>query len=135
MILKEYLLTLTLQNKSQNPFFRLAIDRVFISKGMGVTITGAVHSGSIQTGDQLVLMPDQLPVKVRSIHAQNQLVDIASVGSRCGIVLTGVDLEQVKRGQWLVGWELTQIVERFDACITMPLDAHQKAKNMQVEVG
>ena len=131
-VLKEYLLTLTLQNKSQNPFFRLAIDRVFISKGMGVTITGAVHSGSIQTGDQLVLMPDQLPVKVRSIHAQNQLVDIASVGSRCGIVLTGVDLEQVKRGQWLVGWELTQIVERFDACITMPLDAHQKIRDGEI---
>ena len=128
-VLKEYLLTLTLQNQSQNPFFRLAIDRVFVSKGMGVTITGAVHSGSIQIGDQLVLMPDQLPVKVRSIHAQNQLVDIASVGSRCGIVLAGVDLEQVKRGQWLVGRELTQVVERFDACITMPLDAQQRIRD------
>jgi selenocysteine-specific elongation factor len=128
-VLKEYLLTLTLQDKSQNSFFRLAIDRVFVSKGMGVTITGAVHSGSIQTGDQLVIMPDQLPVKVRSIHAQNQLVDIASIGSRCGIVLTGVDLEQVKRGQWLVGRELTQVVERFDACITMPLDVHQKIRD------
>lgn len=128
-VLKEYLLTLTLQNKGHNPIFRLAIDRVFVSKGMGVTITGAVHSGSVQIGDQLVLMPDQLPVKVRSIHAQNQLVENASLGSRCGIVLSGVELEQVKRGQWLVGRELTQEVERFDACMIMPLDAQQRIRD------
>jgi selenocysteine-specific elongation factor len=35
----------------------------------------------------------------------------------------------VKRGQWLVGRELTQVVERFDAYITMPLDAQQKIRD------
>ena len=130
--LKKYLFNITVPVKNQNQFFRLAIDRVFISKGLGATITGAIHAGNIQLGDQLVLMPEGIPVKVRSIHAQNQAVESATLGSRCGIVLTGVDFDQVQRGQWLVGKELTQAVDCFDAWIEMPIDAKQRIRDGEI---
>lgn len=130
--LKKYLFNITVPVKNQNLFFRLAIDRVFISKGMGATITGAIHAGNVQLGDQLVLMPEGIPVKVRSIHAQNQAVESAGLGSRCGIVLTGVNFDQVKRGQWLVGKELTQVVDCFDAWIEMPIDAKQRIRDGEI---
>jgi selenocysteine-specific elongation factor len=130
--LKDHLFHVSLPLKNQQSFFRLAIDRVFVSKGMGVTITGAVQAGSVTIGDQLLLMPDGISVKVRSIHAQNQSVDHASLGARCGIVLTGVDLDQVTRGQWLVGKELTQEVSRFDAWIEMPMDAKQRIRDGEI---
>ena len=127
--LKNYLFKLKDLEKKQGQFFRLAIDRVFISRGMGVTITGAVHAGSVKLGDQLVIMPEGLPVKVKSIHAQNQNVQESSLGTRCGIVLSGVSIEQVKRGQWLTGKELTQEVDRFDAWIEMPNDAQKSIRD------
>jgi selenocysteine-specific elongation factor len=119
-------------SKNIKPYFRLAIDRVFISKGMGVTITGAIQSGEISIGDQLLLMPQGIPVKVRSIHAQSKSVERAGLGSRCGIVLTGVDLDKVERGDWLVAQELTQEVDRFDAKIEMPVDAKQKIRDGEI---
>jgi selenocysteine-specific elongation factor len=131
-ILKDHLFNLSLSNQNNNPYFRLAIDRVFISKGMGVTVTGAIQAGEIAQGDQLLLMPQGIPVKVRSIHAQSQSVDHATFGSRCGIVLSGVDLEKVQRGDWLVAKELDQEVDRFDALIKMPIDAKQKIRDGEI---
>ncbi len=131
-ILREHLFHLPLTHEQIKPYFRLAIDRVFISKGMGVTITGAIQSGEIALGDQLLLMPQGIPVKVRSIHAQSKSVERAGFGSRCGIVLTGVDLEKVQRGDWLVAQELNQEVEVFDAIIDMPLDAKQKIRDGEI---
>jgi selenocysteine-specific elongation factor len=131
-ILKDHLFNLSLSNQNNSPYFRLAIDRVFISKGMGVTVTGAIQAGEIALGDQLLLMPQGIPVKVRSIHAQSQSVDHATFGSRCGIVLSGVDLEKVQRGDWLVANELNQEVDRFDALIKMPIDAKQKIRDGEI---
>ena len=131
-ILKDHLFNLSLSNQNNSPYFRLAIDRVFISKGMGVTVTGAIQAGEIALGDQLLLMPQGLSVKVRSIHAQSQSVDHAIFGSRCGIVLSGVDLEKVQRGDWLVAKELNQEVDRFDAMIKMPIDAKQKIRDGEI---
>ncbi len=131
-ILKDHLFNLSLSNQNNSPYFRLAIDRVFISKGMGVTVTGAIQAGEIALGDQLLLMPQGIPVKVRSIHAQSQSVDHATFGSRCGIVLSGVDLEKVQRGDWLVAKELNQEVDRFDALIKMPIDAKQKIRDGEI---
>ncbi len=130
--LKDHLLHLTLATQNAQSYFRLAIDRVFISKGMGVTVTGAVQAGEIKVGDQLVLMPQGISVKVRSIHAQSKSVDQATFGSRCGIVLNGVDLDKVHRGDWLVAKELNQEVERFDAMIEMPIDAKQKIRDGEI---
>jgi selenocysteine-specific elongation factor len=131
-ILKDHLFNLSLSNQNNSPYFRLAIDRVFISKGMGVTVTGAIQAGEIALGDQLLLMPQGISVKVRSIHAQSQSVDHAIFGSRCGIVLSGVDLEKVQRGDWLVAKELNQGVDRFDALIKMPIDAKQKIRDGEI---
>jgi selenocysteine-specific elongation factor len=131
-ILKDHLFNLSLPKHNTNPYFRLAIDRVFISKGMGVTVTGAIQAGEIALGDQLLLMPQGIHVKVRSIHAQSQSVDQAGLGSRCGIVLTGVDLEKVRRGNWLVAKELTQEVERFDALIEVPMDTKHKIRDGEI---
>lgn len=130
--LKEHLFHLPVVPEQIKPYFRLAIDRVFISKGMGVTVTGAIQSGEIAIGDQLLLMPQGISVKVRSIHAQSKSVESAGFGSRCGIVLTGVDLEKIQRGNWLVAKELTQEVERFDATIEMPLDTKQKIRDGEI---
>jgi selenocysteine-specific elongation factor len=93
---------------NQPVHFRLAVDRVFVVKGVGVAVTGAVISGLVKIGDTLLLGPKQLKVKVRSIHAQNKPAQEAGVGTRCGIVISGVEYSEVERGHWLTAPELNQ---------------------------
>jgi selenocysteine-specific elongation factor len=116
----------------QPAYFRLAIDRVFVVKGVGVAITGAVTAGTVKVGDTLLLTPKLNKVKVRSIHAQNTPADEAGVGTRCGIVISGVEHSDVARGQWLIAPELQQLTQRFDCKLTVPVDAERSIKDGEV---
>ena len=127
--LRNELFTRAEQLQKHGSYFRLPIDRVFVVKGVGVAITGAVLSGVVRVGDTLLLGPKQLEVKVRSIHAQNMPAEKATVGTRCGIVLSGVEYADVARGDWLVAPELSFLTQRIDCRITVPADAERSVKD------
>jgi len=128
--LKQELFNLEQINKPQQVAnFRLAIDRVFVVKGMGVAITGAITAGTVSVGDSLALNPSQKIVKVRSIHAQNTPSQSASIGERCGIVITGVEYAEVERGNWLLGLGLKILAQRIDCAITVPQDSDRTIKD------
>lgn len=128
--LKNDLFKLADQVEADSPkYFRLAIDRVFVVKGIGVAVTGAVIGGQVTVGDSLLLGPKQYSVKVRSIHAQNVPVQTAGVGSRCGIVISGVEYDQVERGNWLYAPELNFQTQRIDCEISLPHDAERSIKD------
>ncbi len=128
--LQAALFALRLSQPSEAPsYFRLAIDRVFVVKGMGVAVTGAVIAGRIAVGDRVRLAHAGLEARVRSIHAQNQSAQQAMVGERCGIVLSGAELEQVNRGDWLVGPELDLQTVRVDCLLSVPHDAERVIKD------
>lgn len=128
--LRDALFSLEMPASSDAPaYFRLAIDRVFVVKGMGVAVTGAVIAGRIAVGDRVRLAHAGVEARVRSIHAQNQSAQQASVGERCGIVLSGVELEQVTRGDWLVAPELDLQSVRADCLVTVPHDAERGLKD------
>ena len=128
--LKQELFNLGQINKPQHAAnFRLAIDRVFVVKGIGVAITGAIAAGTVSVGDSLVLNPSQKIVKVRSIHAQNTPSQSASIGERCGIVIAGVEYAEVERGNWLLGLGLKILAQRIDCAITVPQDSDRIIKD------
>ncbi|MCB1637405.1 MAG: selenocysteine-specific translation elongation factor, partial [Thiothrix sp.] len=102
---------------------RYAIDRCFVLDGSGTTVSGLLHSGTVRTGDRLILSPAGVPVRVRSIHAQNRAVSEAQAGNRCGLVLAGVDKVQVPRGSWLLAAALHAPVVRFDGWLQVAADA------------
>lgn len=84
--------------------FRLAVDRVFSLPGHGTVVTGTVHDGVVGVGDDaapLRLMPAGRPVRVRSIHAQNQSARQGRAGQRCALNLGGLERESVQRGDWI----------------------------------
>lgn len=114
---------------------RYAFDRCFVLAGQGVTVSGLLHTGQLHVGDILTLSPLGLPVRIRSIHAQNQAVPTASAGSRCGLVLAGVEKEQLERGQWLLAHELHAPCERFDAMLTLTQDRlHSLREGLEIMV-
>ncbi len=82
--------------------FRLAIDRVFVIKGIGTVVTGTVHSGVLEPGDELVLAPSGLRTRARSLRVSNEPATRAIAGDRCAVNVVGVATEHVRRGDWLV---------------------------------
>src|SRR5699024_4686677 len=95
--------------------FRLAIDRVFSLEGSGTTVTGTVHAGHVKPGDELVLLPGDRNVRVRSVHAQNRAVEYAEPGQRCALVLAGATRHSIQRGHWVVAPDVAHTTARLDA--------------------
>lgn len=92
-----------ISTRGQDGLFRLAIDRRFSVKGSGIVVTGSVFAGNVTTGDEVFLMPQGIPVRVRSLHTQNQAAESAAAGDRCAVNITSneVELEDIHRGNWL----------------------------------
>ena len=120
--------------------FRLAIDRSFILSGAGRVVTGTVFSGRAAVGDSLYLAPERAELRVREIHAQNEMADVASAGQRCALNVVGGDLRrsEISRGTWLVAEPACFGVTRFDAQIRILNDETRAFKNrtpVHVHVG
>jgi selenocysteine-specific elongation factor len=81
--------------------FRLAIDRVFHQKGIGVVITGSCYSGRVAVGDELDLLPAGARVRVREIQSFGAKRTDGVAGERLALALHGVKLEEVERGDML----------------------------------
>ncbi|ODP31727.1 selenocysteine-specific translation elongation factor [Pandoraea sp. ISTKB] len=88
--------------RRDDALFRLAVDRVFTLAGHGTVVTGTAFAGTVRVGDTLTVMPQGLPVRVRSIHAQNRAVDAGRAGERCALNLAGIERDQLGRGDWIV---------------------------------
>ena len=97
--------------------FRLAVDRCFTVAGAGLVVTGTVFAGAARIDDRLMLTPEGLGVRVRSIHANNRDSATGRAGQRCALNITGAGLSKaaVHRGDWLVGEPAHAPVRRLDA--------------------
>lgn len=84
--------------------FRLAVDRAFAVTGAGVVVTGTALAGRVSAGDTLLLGKAGKPVRVRGLHAQNQVALVAEAGQRVALNIAAerLTVEQVHRGDWLV---------------------------------
>ena len=105
--------------------FRMAVDRSFVLKGIGVVVTGFVHAGKIRTNDELILAPDEIPMRVRGIFSDDQPATTASVGHRCALNLGGVELSETRRGQWLTTTDASFGTRRVDVRLRAPADARR----------
>ncbi|WP_342051036.1 MULTISPECIES: selenocysteine-specific translation elongation factor [unclassified Cupriavidus] len=82
--------------------FRLAVDRVFTLAGHGTVVTGTVFNGHVRVGDAMQLAPAGLPVRIRSIHAQQRAAEVGVAGQRCALNLAGIEKDAIRRGDWIM---------------------------------
>jgi selenocysteine-specific elongation factor len=113
----------TWRARRDDGLFRLAVDRVFTLTGQGTVVTGTVFAGRVQTGDALVLAPAGEQVRVRGLHAQNRAAQTGHAGERCALNLTGIDKEQIARGDWIVDARLAEPAVRLDVELQLLDDA------------
>ena len=99
--LRNYLFTLKAANREQEGIFRYYIDRVFSLKGIGNVVTGTVIEGSVTKNEKLFNYDAGKEVQVRSVQSHDNFVDRAGVSSRVALNLTGIELNDLKKGQLL----------------------------------
>ena len=81
--------------------FRMAIDRTFTIAGHGTVVTGSVSSGQATVGDELLVEPGNVKVRVRGIHNHDRAVESVHRGQRAAINLAGIHHDETRRGQEL----------------------------------
>lgn len=92
---------LTIEPRKPTGSFRLPIDQAFTLQGKGTIIRGTINEGKVREGDQLFLFPDKRKVKVRQVQVHRQKVEEASSGQRAAINISGINTNEVKRGDVL----------------------------------
>ena len=87
--------------KSGKDPFRLWIDQVSRTAGFGTVVTGTVLSGSLSLNDPLLLLPEGIETRARSLEAHHRQVEKAYAGQRVGASLHRVPFEKAGRGMVL----------------------------------
>ncbi len=82
--------------------FRLAVDRVFSLRGVGVVATGTVVSGATRTDDRLAIAATGRPLRVRGLFVQDTPAEQAVEGDRVALNVSGARLDDLSRGDWIV---------------------------------
>ena len=81
--------------------FLMPVEDIFSITGRGTVATGRVERGAIKVGEPVeILGLGEAPIKstVTGVEMFRKLLDAAEAGDNAGILLRGVDKEQIKRG-------------------------------------
>jgi len=95
-------LSVILQNTPARPNYnrpRLPIDRVFSVAGFGTVVTGTLADGNLCTGDEVEILPSGLRGRIRGLQTHNMKEETAVPGSRTAVNISGLDIEQIQRGE------------------------------------
>ena len=82
--------------------FMMSIEDVFSIKGRGTVVTGRVDRGQIKTGDavDIVGLRDKsISTVVTGVEMFHKSLDEGQAGDNLGLLLRGIDREEVERGQ------------------------------------
>lgn len=71
---------------------RLSIDRAFSPQGVGTVVTGTLTGGILETGDNCVCLPENLPCSLRSIQNHSSKVTSAQAGMRTALNIPDLPL-------------------------------------------
>lgn len=94
---------------------RLPVDRVFSLPGFGTIVTGTLIGGRFQVGDTIEVQPGGLRGRIRGLQTHKTKLELARPGSRVAVNLTGIDKEEIARGDVVAGPGASHSTLLFDA--------------------
>ena len=114
---------------------RLPIDRVFSMAGFGTVVTGTLTDGHLSLGDEVEILPSGMEGRVRGLQTHKKKEEISVPGSRTAVNISGIALDEIKRGEVLVTPGHYQAVRRFDARLRLLKDLTAPLKHgMEVKI-
>lgn len=83
--------------------FLLPVEDVFTISGRGTVVTGRIEAGKVVVGDkiEIVGMKDTIETTVTGVEMFRKELDDAQAGDNVGLLLRGIERDQVERGQVL----------------------------------
>ena len=83
--------------------FLMPVEDVFSIRGRGTVGTGRIERGIVKVGDEIEIigMGDQKKTTVTGVEMFRKLLDEGRAGDNAGMLLRGVDKDDLKRGQVL----------------------------------
>ncbi len=84
--------------------FLMPVEDVFGIKGRGTVVTGRVERGSLKVGEEveIIRFGDVRKTVATGLEMFHKLLDTTEAGDAVGILLRGVDRDEVERGQVVV---------------------------------
>jgi elongation factor Tu len=81
--------------------FLMSVEDVFTITGRGTVATGRIERGQVKTGDavEIVGIKDTKKSVVTSVEMFRKILDEAKAGDNVGVLLRGVEKEDIERGQ------------------------------------
>src|SRR5688572_3024929 len=110
---------------------RLPIDRVFSMSGFGTVVTGTLIDGHLAVGDEVEILPSGIKGRIRGLQTHRKKEESAVPGSRTAANISGVETEQIQRGEVVVQQDQYQPTRRIDASFQLLRDASTSLKHTQ----
>jgi selenocysteine-specific elongation factor len=95
----------------------LPIDRAFPISGFGTVITGTGHRGTIHPDDEVEVLPSGLKGRVRNVQVHGKTVDEGWAGQRIAVNISGISVDNIKRGDVLCASDIYQNTNCFEAML------------------
>ncbi len=92
----------SLPEPSDDPVFRLPVDRSFTIAGAGTVVTGTMWSGQLAVGDRVRILPKGHEARVRSLQVHGEERKQVGPRRRCAASLVGISRHEIERGDTLV---------------------------------
>lgn len=102
---------------------RLPIDRVFTIAGFGTVVTGTLTDGYLAVGDEIQILPTDLKGRVRGLQTHKRKEELAVAGSRTAVNVSGINVDQIHRGDMLTHPGQYTTTRRLDIRFRMLPDA------------
>ncbi len=94
---------------------RLPIDRVFTLSGFGNIVTGTLVDGRFRVGDTVEIQPGNKRARIRGLQTHKQKLEVALPGSRVAINLSGIERQDIERGDVVAGLGVIEDTILLDA--------------------
>jgi len=98
---------------------RLSVDRVFTIDGFGTVVTGTLTEGQLQIGDEVTILPQGISGRVRGLQTHQSKIQVAVPGSRTAVNISGINADQVLRGDVIAHPNNYQPTRRLDVHFQM----------------
>ncbi len=115
---------------------RLHVDRVFTIRGAGTVVTGTLWAGSVQAGEEVVVLPAGTRARVRSVQVHDEPRERAAAGQRVAVNLSGMSVDEISRGDVLAAREAgLRPTYLIDAELELADDPPESGARVQVHHG
>lgn len=123
-----------LQQKPARPDLsrpRLPIDRVFSMSGFGTVVTGTLIDGHLAVGDEVEILPSGVRGRIRGLQTHRKKEERAVPGSRTAANISGVETEDIQRGEVVTRPGQYRATRRIDASFHLLRDASSSLQHAQ----